>query len=325
MEYNDLKKDLDQPLLNSIEDATFNPVFILGLNRSGTTILYKMLTETNCLTPVTIYHLICYNQLLYNHVNNLETKAKNEINVSIKTLGLNHRAMDRIQLSAEFTEEYGFIFGEKSFWKKLNQKNIPKFNELCKKIKFISENDDPILLKNPLDFPNFLFIKKAYPNAKFIFIHRNPINVLSSTMKTVKVLFETKKQAPDSVYKYYNKVFENPLLLKIVKIAISDYFPFVTLFLINYTKKTLRHYIKNIESLPKSDYVVVKYEDLCDNPQENMEQIIKFLNIKLEKNIDFKSYIAPRKTTLDKSVKKLQKYIYKNMEKYFDLFGYTTR
>lgn len=325
MNENKIKKNLDKPLLNSIEDVTFKPVFILGLNRSGTTILYKMLTETNCLTPVTIYHIFCFNQLLYNHINNIETNEKNKLNESIKAYGLSDRVIDRIQLSADFTEEYGFIFGEKSFWKKLNKKNISKFNELCKKIKFISNNENPILLKNPPDFPNLLFIKKSYPNAKFIFIHRNPINVLSSTMKAVKLLFEEKKQVPDSFFKYYAKVFENPLLLKIVKITISDYFPFVAMFLVNYTKKTLGYYLKNIESLPKTDYVVVKYEDICENPQENMEQIIKFLDIKLEKNIDFKSYIAPRKTTLDKSVKKLQNYIYKNMKKYFDLFGYTTR
>jgi len=225
MNYYEIKKDLDQPLLNSIEDITFKPVFILGLNRSGTTILYKMLTETKCLNPVTIYHIICYNRLLFNHINKLETNAKNELNKSFKAHGLNDRAIDKLKLSAEFTEEYGFIFGQKTFWKKLNRRNLSKFNELCKKIKFISENEDPILLKNPTDFPNFLFIKKVYPNAKFIFIHRNPINVLSSTMKAVKLLFETKKQVPDSVFKYYTNVFENPLLLKIVRITISDIFP----------------------------------------------------------------------------------------------------
>lgn len=324
MTYNDLKKDLDQPLLNSIGDVTFKPVFILGLNRSGTTILYKMLTETKRLNPVTIYHIMCYNQLLYNHINKLEPSVKNKLNESFKAHGLKDRAIDKIQLSADFTEEYGFIFGEKTFWKKLSPRNLAKFDELCKKIRFISENEHPILLKNPLDFPNFLFIKKVYPDAKFVFIHRNPIDVLSSTMKAVKLLFETKKEVPD-VFRYYSKVFENPLLLKIVKITISDYFPFVALFLIKYSQKTLGYYMKNIASLSKEDYVIVKYEDLCDKPQENMEQIIRFLNIKLEENMDFKSYIAPRKTSLDKSVKKLQKYIYKNMKKYFDIFGYTTR
>ncbi len=40
------KKILDDEYIKLVEDASFEPIFIMGLHRSGTSILYKMLGET---------------------------------------------------------------------------------------------------------------------------------------------------------------------------------------------------------------------------------------------------------------------------------------
>ena len=57
----------DQDYIQDLEQVDFQPVFILGMHRSGTSILYKMLTATDTYNPVTAYHLINYNELLSNY------------------------------------------------------------------------------------------------------------------------------------------------------------------------------------------------------------------------------------------------------------------
>ena len=57
------------------------------MHRSGTSILYKMLTETGNFNPVTAYHLINYNELLFNHHQNKEEQAKQELTESLKKKG----------------------------------------------------------------------------------------------------------------------------------------------------------------------------------------------------------------------------------------------
>jgi hypothetical protein len=317
----EIKKNLDKEYLNKLDKISFQPIFILGLNRSGTSILYKMLDETQNFNSITVYDVIFYNQIIYNHINDKEEEAKNKLNNFFIKQGQIDRGIDKLKYNSDFSEEYGFIIGQKSIVNKITPKNIDIFIELCKKISFISNNSKPVLLKNPMDFPNFLYIKKIFPNAKFIFIHRNPINVISSTMKALKYIFEEKKTLPPSVFKFYYVISENPLFLKFFRFCFSNFFPIGFFIITLYTRNALNYYIKNIKNLNKQDYLSLTYENLCSQPQKKMEEIMSFLGYNNIKK-DFSVYIKPRKTNIDKSVIKRKKFIYNLMKKYFDHFNF---
>ena len=81
-----------------------------------------------------------------------------------------------------------------------------------------------------------------------------------------------------------------------------------------------KFYLQNIDNLNNLDYISIKYEELCNNPNEIIGDILKFLN--LTSNIDFSGYIKPRKIKLNKNVKLLNNYIYKTMKAYFNYFDY---
>jgi len=70
---------LDDIYLSKLENINFEPIFIIGVNRSGTSILYKLFSKTDCFNVVTAYHIIKYEELLNNHINNLEKKSKKEL------------------------------------------------------------------------------------------------------------------------------------------------------------------------------------------------------------------------------------------------------
>ncbi len=313
-------KNLDQRYLEKIKDIDFHPVFILGLPRSGTSILYKILAETKCFNSVKAYHVIKYDQLLYDHIHKLKNTSKEDINQYFKEKGLVDRGMDRLQITADFPEEYGYILGQRTRQMYIVPENLPVFIEMTKKIQFISENNKPLLLKNPFDFSNIAYIKKVLPNPKFIFIFRDPIDILSSTVKAISFLLTDKHPYSTQIFRAYNKIFENPLLLYMARFCFSK-LPFLGLIYITlHSAKVSEHFLKNVKYLSSGDYINVTYEELCKNPQDAVEEIMSFVNVKLKDEIDFKSLIKPRKTSIEPSVLKMKNFICKSMNNYVEYF-----
>jgi len=89
------------------------------------------------------------------------------------------------------------------------------------------------------------------------------------------------------------------------------------------TAKATEYFLKNIEKLPKEDYISITYEEFCQHPQETLENIMDRLSLNMIKKIDAVSLIKPRKVDVDFSVQKLRKYIYNTMNTYYDTFHYT--
>ena len=118
--------ELDEQYLGKINNVTFNPIFIMGVPRSGTSILYKILSATSNFNIVTSYHILKYSELLHNYINNIENQAKNNLADFFKENLNTDRIIDRMQITPDFAEEYGFILGEKAGHPKIS----PKTNQV---------------------------------------------------------------------------------------------------------------------------------------------------------------------------------------------------
>jgi len=313
----------DREFIQELQQITFQPVLILGLHRSGTSILYQMLTETGNFNRVTAYHLINYNEILLNHHLKKEEFAKQLLTESFREKGLQDRGIDRLKVTAEFPEEYGFLLNKKTVQMFITRKNVALFTEMCKKIQFIAGNDKPILLKNPYDFPNFLYIKQVFPNAKFVFIHRHPFKTISSTLNAVKMILKNKNPYTTQLSKIYDKFYSNPLLRLPLRFIFSKIPECGVVLITRVTSKAVDYYLKNIEKLPKDDYITITYEEFCQHPQETLENIMKRLSLNMIKKIDASSLMSPRKVDVDTTVRKLRHYIHSSMRTYFDRFHYT--
>jgi hypothetical protein len=311
---------LDDKYLDKIKNIQFEPVFIMGLHRSGTTILYKMLAETGKFNILTAYHVIFYDELLYNHINGIEEKKKEEFNNLLIEKGIITRKTDNVKVSADYAHEYLYIFTERGYPWTIATENKEFFEEMCKKFKFISENNNPILLKNPYDYSNFIFIKKAFPNAKFIFINRNPLEVISSTMRLWRTHFSSKNEFLAMYYKQYERIYDNPVSRFIFKKYYLSKFPPGIFEPIRRSAKGTDYYLKNIKSLSEKDYISITYEKLCADPNKSIGQILDFLNLKT--NIDFSKHIKPRKLKLTPEVDFMKNFIFKKMKPYFEYFNY---
>ncbi len=307
----------DDKYLNLINGHKFNPIFILGLHRSGTSILYSMLGKTDCFNLVTAYHLICYDELLHNCLSGEEDNAQKNLDENMRKAGIEKRKIDELVVRYDFPEEYGFMLTHLNYPCEINDKNIKIFQEMCAKIQFISNNNNPLLLKNPYDFNNFIYIKQRFPAAKFVFIHRDPMSVSNSSMSAVENLLKEMNPYTALLSKRYAKYFRRSLIQKLGKFYFSISRPLFVRVMLSTMVKRVKYYADNIKKLDSTDYISITYENLCANPNQVMTRVMDFLNQKTE--IDFSPYIKPRDLKFSSDILKKRDLISKKMSRFSEL------
>jgi hypothetical protein len=317
-----LEEGPDSPYLDRLRDVDFTPVFILGLHRSGTSILYKMMRSTGRFNGVTTYHITHYNELLRNHIEERQRQAKQELNELLRQENHRDRGIDNLTMEADLPLEYAFLLGKNYLFNQLTRDNIDVFVELCKKIQYISDSAKPLLLKNPWDFANFMFIKKRLPRAQFVFIHRNPLAVINSSIRALRVLVNEDTVYSELISPLARDAVNNPVLSLVGKTLLHPRFPLGLAIVVEHRAAYTRYFLDNIGRLDDSDYVNIRYEDLCHATETTMQAVFNHLDMR---DIDagrFTSYINPRDLSLSRDVARLQGYIQKRFARYRAMFGY---
>ena len=314
----------DRKHLEKLEHVDFRPIFVLGLHRSGTSILCKMLCATGNFNPVTAYHLIRYSQILDDHAQGRAGESRRELTREFKQKGLEDRGIDELQPSADFPEEYGFLLGQHTSQMRITSANVPVFTELCKKIQCVSGNGRPVLLRNPYDFSNFVYIKSAFPNARFVFIHRHPFRTLSSAIQAVKLLLTNRNEYVAELWDAYGEIFRNPLRLRVLRFLFFRIPVVGAIWLTVNASRATKYYLRNIGYLAREDYVSITYEQLCQTPTACIATIMESLGVEADNTVNTASLIKPRDPRLDPSVSRIRRLIYRTMKSYFSAYGYNS-
>lgn len=312
----------DQLYLHLLDKVDFRPVFIMGDHRSGTTLLYKVLVATECFNFVKAYHVIKYDEILSSYMNQTENNARQELDKLLKSLGMKDRMIDNVEVTPDLPEEYGFILNNAGYKPHLIPENLSVFIELCKKIQFVSAPDRLLLLKNPWDFSNFMYIKSVLPEARFIFIHRHPINVINSKLKGMRSTLATRNAYIALLSQGYTRIFNRPVQHFFYRMLYSSYF---NLALQTVTKQTVEgttYFLQHLDSLPKADYISLKYEDLCEDAEATILNILGFLGLEPRATLAYDSLISPRSIKLLPEVQRKYDQVRQKMESYFIYHGY---
>jgi hypothetical protein len=281
----------DRALLGRLDDVRFRPVFIMGSARSGTSILYRLLTLTGRFNYVSAYHLIAHDEVLANHLNGTTEVAKQELAERFRELGIAGARFDGVEVSPDFPEEYGFRLGRRQ---QLNARTLPRFLELCRKVQLTSGTDRPLLLKNPWDSCSFMYIKQVLPESRFIFIHRNPAHVVASMLEGMRSLLGARNAYHALLARYYDRLMEKPLQRSLARFLFSSHFDLGTRVVGWQVARTARYFVDNVRLLPETSYVSVRYEDLCQDPTPVLEQILGFLRLPANPDVRYQDYIRVR-------------------------------
>ncbi len=251
-----------------------DPLFIVGHWRTGTTYLHQLIhldPQFTCpeLVPISIPDSFLVSGKYYR-----------------KLFGWimgGHRPMDRVKIAVDEPQEDEFALfrmtGSSPFERILFPRGEGYFLDHYSFIpengrdyqrwkgalitfhkKLTLESGKTIVSKNPFHSMRIRELKEIFPRAKFIFINRNPIDVIPSTSHMWNIAAK---------HNALNNRWTPPSFPDIVR----------------FYKKMIQNIEDELETLPEKDYCVVRFEDLEEEPGETLRSVYQQLNLHL--SIDF--------------------------------------
>ncbi len=314
--------NLDHRHRQLLDGVEFQPVFIMGDHRSGTTMLYQLLHSTGCFNAVTAYHIIKYDEILANHVTRAEPAAKDALARKFAQLGLTQRAMDGVEVSPDLPEEYGFRLRDAGPRPFLRSGNVDSLRELCRKVQRVSDPARPLLLKNPWDVANFMYVKAMFPAARFIFLHRDPIHVINSQLKATRVLFSEYSVYHGMLDAWYRQLFHQPLRLAATRWLFSGSFGIALRIATRHVVRASRYFLEHVGELAAADYVNILYDEVCAHPQACVDAILEYVGVQDHADSAIADMIQPRPLDLDPEITRHRVRIRERLRDYIDYFGF---
>lgn len=272
-----------------------DPVFIIGHWRSGTTFLHNLM----CLDKEAGY-TTTYQTVFPNNIFAFQWLFK----PIVKTLMPKKRPIDNVKLNPNYPQEEEFalnneyIYSYYNWWyfpkkikaitneyllaKTTNVIEISKFKNNYKRFVtrcLMNTNGIRFVSKNPPNTARISLLLEMYPNAKFIFIHRNPYEVVQSTFNFYKSILPSlqlqsinDKQLMESIISTYNLMIQK--------------------------------YYKDKKMLHSKNIMEIAYTDFIDSPKDIVKSIYKNL---IQENFSKIESLLDKETT-NKHPQKIYQY-----------------
>ena len=226
------------------------PIIIIGMHRSGTTMISKFLEDSGVFMGVN--KEINNESIFFLHINNWMFKQANaywDLPYSMNLLSGKFKSEIIIYLNRFLTSPYLIRY--------LGFKNYLKYRNL-KNIDFLWGWKDP---RNTFTLELW---KKIFPNSKIVHIYRNPIDVSNSLKKREgKYLLKNSKK-----FFYFGKISNYSVRVSYLSEGI----------------KLWEEYLKKVFNLEKNlekPIFHLKYENFLQNPYVEFKNLLDFLEIDL--------------------------------------------
>lgn len=251
---------------------TADPIFILGHWRSGTSHLQNLIVQDPRNTTTSIYQFLFFDNYFLS-----EKWLKKPLNsfcrifkipysfqktlMNLDLPGELESAMCSMCSSSSYT--WGHIFPSQ-FEKWSNQfialndtRNaeswIEDYDYLIRKLSYGSKGKQ-VIVKSPGDTARVEVLLKKYPSAKFIYIHRDPIDVFHSSKYLWNVI-----QQQNSFQRISDDEIDH-IVIKTYKLVIDTY-------------------LKSRSSIPEGQLVEISFTQIQQAPLETMKTIYKLLSL----------------------------------------------
>ncbi len=246
------------------------PVFIVGHPRSGTTYLHYLMSKDPQFGFCTVFqgilpHIFMSGGKLFRNLIKLAmppTRPQDNVKITVDAPKEEEFALANMTTTSymfsfyfpryamkHFKRSVVFMSGETNRleWKR-------NFEYFIRKLALNNPNKR-LLLKSPPNTGRIKEILEIFPDAKFIHIHRDPLEVYQSTIRLYeKVIGVTsfQKPNPEELKKYILEAYQ-----------------------MIYTK-----YLEDTKNLSKEQLVEVSYASLEENPMETLKGIYEALHLK---------------------------------------------
>ena len=247
-----------------------DPIFIIGHWRSGTSFLQYLLAQDpqfgfmNKFQVVFPDIFLSSENALKSIVNlipdslplirdaqnmsiNLELDSPSEIEIALTTM-ISPTSLHWGHIFPQNAQEY---FDKYLLFDSVNQSEINTWQEDYRYLiqKTSLKNDGrQLLIKSPGNASRMTKLLEMYPNAKFVFIHRNPYDVFYSSKKL------------------WNTLLDNLALQEFGKQSMENE-------IIRVYKKLMQQYIEQRSEIPKNQLAEIRFDNFISDPIEQLEQM----------------------------------------------------
>ena len=240
------------------------PVFIVGHWRSGTTFLHNLMLQGSQFRPISLLHCLVPCGFL---------SMRGPLTWLLRRFVPKSRPMDKVttSLDAPMSEDFALVglsdlthylayfFPQKAveslrravLFEGVTQREIDRwtrsYGDMLRKITF-DNGGGRLLLKNPPNTGRMPHILRAFPDACFIHVARNPYVVHASTVR----LFQ----------KFHERFALQQWTPADVESAVSQRYELL-----------MRQYFRDRDSIPASRLIEVRHEELVDDPINTVKRV----------------------------------------------------
>jgi hypothetical protein len=308
-------QSLDQPHIERLTAIDVRPVFIVAPHRSGTTLLYRTLAESGSFNVVTVNHIVNRHRLLHLYFTGQYEMAREELNRYFESKGVPRESQNSREFNADTLEEYCYAFDRQTHRPRLAPDNAEQFKLFCKKLQVIQDPSRRLLLKNPFDGTGFLYIPQVFPEARFVFIYRNPVDVINSKIRQNRLLLGRKFEYHATFLQEYASLFAHPVKLAMARLIFSDKLPIMAELVCRDVSSNFDYVLENFAKLGERA-LGVTYPELCNEPTRTVRRIMEFLGVEERKPRDYAFMIRKREPEILPEVERRRSRILKRNEAY---------
>ncbi|MGM0376946.1 MAG: sulfotransferase family protein [Bacteroidota bacterium] len=254
------------------------PVFIIGHWRSGTTYLHQLMSQDPELFFQTKYQNFFSDNFLSSEeffkpvisrfMQFFRPVKEWKANIS-RTMNMDAPSESDTALISEISEltyhwahlfpkSYKEYFDKYLFFENLNDGELEEWKYTMRTLlnkTYLKHDSGRLLIKNPGDTARIKYLLDIYPNAKFVFIHRNPYEVFYSNMKLWSHVQKTVS---------LQQISEEEKR----KIVLDIY------------QKLHRQYLEQRELLRSDQLAEISHQDILHSPEKTLEAVYNKLNLK---------------------------------------------
>lgn len=254
-------------------EVTKPPIYVVGHWRSGTTLIHGLLCSSKNVSYPTTYQSVFPNNLF-----SFNWLIKN----IMQSILPERRLVDHVKMHVDYPQEEDFALGNEAgfsfyYWfyfpkdwryfsdhfltlsaeeKKLREKYARSYLRFVKR-SILNVGGEQYIAKNPPSLARIPFLLQLFPEARFLYIERNPYEVLTSTFRFFKSFLVT---------------------LQLQEFDDESLWEFIL-----YNYKFLHHrYREDRLLIPEKQLVEIKYEQLIKDPVKMLKTLQKGIFSDLE-------------------------------------------
>jgi hypothetical protein len=251
------------------------PWFVIGFWRGGTTLMHELLTADKRFFYVTTYQTI-FPELMH---------AKPVLKSLTKFFMPDYRPVDKMKLDLEYPQEeeigianyhrysfYHFFYFPHDYpsirdsslkLREQGERRVQKWLDTYQTLvikAYLNQNrsGNVFLSKNPANTYRIRELLKKYPNAKFIYLYRDPDRVLSS------------------FYLFISQVIDGIGFQVIEKERFNE-------FMTDLFKLMIERFEEDKTAIPEKNLVEIGFEDFVKEPREYLTKIYRQFNTTIDK------------------------------------------